>query len=153
MKLSDMLSIENIIPDLKAKDKRGVLEELAKVLSEHEPNLDKDTIVKGLLEREKLGTTGIGDGVAIPHGKFQGISHPIVSIGRSKKGLDFDAMDGRPVHLFFLLLAPENEANLHLKALAQIARIARDESIRHTLMESNSRESMYRAVMKNDTDL
>lgn len=153
MKLSDMLSIENIVPDLKAKDKRGVLEELAGVLSRNEPSLDKDTLVRGLLEREKLGTTGIGDGVAIPHGKFNGIKSPIISIGRSKKGLDFDAMDGRPVHLFFMLVAPENEANLHLKALAQIARIARDEAIRRTLMESPTRETMYSTIIQHDMEL
>lgn len=152
MKLSEMLSIENIIPDLKAKDKKGVLEELAETISENHPVLDKDTIVKGLLERERLGTTGIGDGVAIPHGKFHGIVHPLISIGRSKKGLDFEAMDGRPVYLFFLLLAPENETNLHLKALAKIARIARDETIRRTLIESPSRESIYRIIIQNDTD-
>ncbi len=153
MKLSQMLSIENIIPDLKAKDKRSVLEELAGVLSQNEPGLDKETLVKGLLEREKLGTTGIGDGVAIPHGKFNGIKYPIISIGRSKKGLDFDAMDGRPVYLFFMLVAPENEANLHLKALARIARIARDEAIRRTLMESTTKESMYNAIIQHDTEL
>ncbi|MCJ7593195.1 MAG: PTS sugar transporter subunit IIA, partial [Desulfobacterales bacterium] len=96
----------NIIPDLKAKDKKGVLEELADAIASHEPSLDKNSLVKVLLERERLGSTGIGDGVAIPHGKFPAVTQPIISFGRSRKGLDFDSMDGEPAFLFFLLVAP-----------------------------------------------
>lgn len=152
MKLSEILDVTNIIPDLKAKDKKGVLEELAEVIASHEPALDKEDLVKDLLERERLGSTGIGDGVAIPHGKFRGISQPIVSFGRSKKGLDFESMDGQPAFLFFLLVAPENAANIHLKALAKIAKILKNSSFRKVLMEAPTREALYQSIIHNDED-
>jgi len=111
MKLSDLLAEESVIPDLKATDKTGVLEELVEVLRKHDPSLDKNALVKVLLERERLGSTGIGDGIAIPHGKFYGVDRPIISFGRSRKGLEFDSVDGEPAYLFFLLVAPENSAS------------------------------------------
>jgi PTS system nitrogen regulatory IIA component len=86
MKLSDMLDEDQIVPDLKAKDKKGALEELTDALVAHEPSLERGSLVKILLERERLGSTGIGDGVAIPHGKFHGISRPILSFGGAARG-------------------------------------------------------------------
>ena len=129
MKLSEILEEDNIIPDLKARDKKRVLEELAEAIASHKPSLDANSLVGVLLERERLGSTGIGDGVAIPHGKFEGISEPIISFGRSLKGLDFESMDGQPAFLFFLLVAPENSASIHLKALARIAKILKNSSL------------------------
>jgi PTS system nitrogen regulatory IIA component len=152
MKLSDILNEENIVLDLKAKDKRGVLEELTDALLVREPTLDKGSLVKVLQERERLGSTGIGDGVAIPHGKFHGISHPVLSFGRSRKGLDFESMDGEPTYLFFLLVAPENSASVHLKALAKIAKILKNSSFRKTLMEAPTREEIYRTIVQNDEE-
>jgi mannitol/fructose-specific phosphotransferase system IIA component (Ntr-type) len=93
MKLSELTDEDYILPELKAKDKKGVLEELVDALVRREPSIDKKALVKVLLERERLGSTGIGDGVAIPHGKFHGITHPIVSFGRSRRGLDFESME------------------------------------------------------------
>jgi len=152
MKLSEILVVNNIIPDLKAKDKRGVLEELAEAVINHEPSLDKSSLVKVLLERERLGSTGIGDGVAIPHGKFHGISRPIISFGRSRRGLDFDSMDGEPAFLFFLLVAPENAASIHLKALAKIARILKNGSFRKELLEVPTKEEIYKTIIQNDEE-
>jgi len=152
MKLSEILEEVNIIPDLKAKDKKGVLEELAEVVVSHEPSLDKNSLVRILLEREHLGSTGIGDGVAIPHGKFHGISHPIISFGRSRQGLDFESMDGQPAFLFFLLVLPENAANIHLKALARIAKILKNSSFRKVLMEVPTKEEIYQKIIQNDDD-
>jgi len=88
MRLSEILAIDNIIPELKAKDKKGVLGELAEVIANYDANIDKGLLVKVLIEREHLGSTGIGDGVAIPHGKLSSVKQPIVSFGRSKKGLN-----------------------------------------------------------------
>ena len=153
MRLSDILSQNHIIPDLKAKDKKGVLAELVDVIVSSDPTLDKNSLVKVLLERERLGSTGIGDGVAIPHGKFQGLKHPIISFGRSPKGLDFDAMDGEPVFLFFLLVAPEDSASIHLKALARIAKIIKSRSFRNVLMQVSTREEIYQAIIQNDEQL
>ncbi|PKN25085.1 MAG: PTS fructose transporter subunit IIA [Deltaproteobacteria bacterium HGW-Deltaproteobacteria-21] len=152
MRLSDMFDEDHILVDLKAKDKKEVLEELAQVITGHDPSLEKSSLVKVLLERERLGSTGIGDGVAIPHGKFQGIDQPIISFGRSRKGLDFESMDGAPAYLFFLLVAPENSASIHLKALARIAKILKNSSFRKTLMEASSREEIYRTIIQNDEE-
>jgi len=152
MRLSDILEEKNVIPDLKSKDKRGVLEELVDTIVRNDPSLDKSSLVKVLLEREKLGSTGIGDGVAIPHGKFHGIKTPIVSFGRSRKGLDFETMDGEPAFLFFLLVAPENSASIHLKALAKIAKILKSSSFREALIKVPTKEELYRAIIQNDEE-
>ena len=152
MKLSDLIHEENVIPDLKAKDKKGVLEELVDSLVEREPTVEKNALVKVLLERERLGSTGIGDGVAIPHGKFPGITQPSISFGRSRKGLDFESMDGEPTHLFFLLVAPEDSASVHLKALARIAKILKNSAFRKELMEVSGRQELYRKIIQNDED-
>ena len=150
MKLSEILEEINIIPELKAKDKKGVLEELAEAIVSHESSLDKSSLVRVLLDRERLGSTGIGDGVAIPHGKLGGVSHPIISFGRSLKGLDFESVDGQPTFLFFLLVAPEDSANIHLKALAKIAKILKNSSFRKILMEAPTREELYRTIVQSD---
>ena len=152
MKLSEILEENHIISDLKARDKKGVLEELAETIVSHEPSVDKRALVRVLLERERLGSTGIGEGVAIPHGKFNGISQPVISFGRSRKGVDFESMDGQPAFLFFLLVAPENSASIHLKALAKIAKILKNSSFRQVLMEVHTREELYQTIIQNDED-
>jgi nitrogen PTS system EIIA component len=152
MRLSEILAIDNIIPELKAKDKKGVLGELAEVIANYDANIDKGMLVKVLIEREHLGSTGIGDGVAIPHGKLSSVKQPIVSFGRSKKGLDFDSMDGQPAFLFFLLLAPENSSGVHLQVLTKIARILKSSTFRKALMQVNSREEIYQTIIQTDGD-
>jgi PTS system nitrogen regulatory IIA component len=152
MRLSEILDAKNIIPDLKARDKKKALEELAQTIVSSRPSLDKNALVKVLLERERLGSTGIGDGVAIPHGKFHGISEPVISFGRSIKGLDFESMDGQPVFLFFLLVAPENSASVHLKALARIAKLLKNSTFRKTLMEIPTGQELYKTIIQNDEE-
>jgi nitrogen PTS system EIIA component len=152
MKLSELFQEDNIIPDLKAKDKKGVLEELVDALVNLEPHLDKNALVHVLLERERLGSTGIGDGVAIPHGKSPGVDRPRIAFGRSRRGLDFESMDGQPAHLFFLLVAPENSASIHLQALARIAKILKNSNFRKELMEMPGREDIYRKIIQNDEE-
>jgi PTS system nitrogen regulatory IIA component len=152
MKLSEIIEEEDIISDLKASDKKSVLEELAEVISNHEPSINKKDIVKVLVERERLGTTGIGDGVAIPHGKLNGVKQPLISFGRSKKGMDFDAMDGQPAYLFFLLIAPENSSGIHLEILARIAKILKNSAFRKKLMEADTRKECYQTIIQNDEE-
>ena len=152
MKLPQIIDENNIIPELKAKDKKGVLEELAEVISKHEPSIDKRTLVKVLVERERLGSTGIGDGVAIPHGKMNGVSRPIISFGRSKQGLDFDSMDGQPTHLFFLLIAPEDSSSVHLQVLAKIAKILKNRDFRKKLMEPGTKKELYQRIVQTDEE-
>ncbi len=142
-----MIKEENIILELKAKDKKGVLEELAGVIARQEPSVDKEALVRVLLEREQLGTTGIGDGVAIPHGKLNGIEHPVISFGRSRKGLDFESMDGQPTFIFFLLVAPDNSSGVHLQVLAKIAKMLKSRPFRDKLMEADSTEAIYQTIV------
>jgi len=148
MKLIDILSKERIVPDLVSLDKKGVIDELVKALSLE--GVPPARLVQVLLEREKLGSTGIGDGVAIPHGKLREINQMIASFGRSVKGLDFDSLDGRPTHLFFLLVAPDNSAGVHLKALARISRLFKDAQFRQTLMNARDQEEMFRIIREED---
>jgi len=118
MKILDILAKQAIIPELHGSTKRQVLEELIEALVRHKPQLDGE-LMAVLLERERLGSTGIGDGIAIPHGKLKDLDQLTLSFGRSTRGVDFESMDGRPVHLFFLLVAPETSAGIHLRALAK----------------------------------
>lgn len=153
MKLSEIIDEDSIIPELTARDKKGVLEELAEAVTHQQPSLDKGSLVKILLERERLGSTGIGDGVAIPHGKFHGLRAPVIIFGRSRMGLDFDSMDGEPAYLFFLLVAPEDSASIHLKALAKIAKILKNSTYRRILMDAPTKNDIYQFLMQNDEEL
>ena len=152
MKLSEIIEIDNIIPELKATDKKGVLGELAEVISGHNQSIDKGMLVKVLVEREQLGSTGIGDGVAIPHGKLNSVGRPIVSFGRSKGGLDFDSMDGQPAYLFFLLLAPENSSGVHLQVLTRIAKMLKKSAFRKELMQAGTKEELYQTIIQSDKE-
>jgi PTS system nitrogen regulatory IIA component len=152
MKLSTIIEEDCIIPKLKARDKKGVLEELAQVISHRDLSIDTGALVKVLLERERLGSTGIGDGVAIPHGKLNGLKQPMISFGKSTEGLDFESMDGQPTYLFFLLVAPENSSGIHLQVLAKIAKILKSSAFRQKLMRANSREELYQAIIQTDDE-
>lgn len=148
MKITEILSKDRIIPNLGSRSKKEVILELVRALSPE--GLDSDRLVKVLLEREKLGSTGIGDGVAIPHGKLREIGSLIASFGRSRGGVDFDSLDGNPAHLFFLLVAPENSAGIHLKALARISRLFKDGQFRHALMMAKDQEDLFHIIQEED---
>ncbi len=150
MKILDVLEKDYIIPELKSEDKRGVLEEMVDDLVSKTKGLDKDTVLEVLLEREKLGSTGIGFGVAIPHGKLKDLNHLILSFGRSPKGIDFQSLDNKPSHLFFLILAPENSTTAHLKILARLSRLLKNPSFRKKLLEANSKEDIYKVISEED---
>jgi PTS system nitrogen regulatory IIA component len=150
MRVSEIMDKDLLIPNLQSKNKKGVLEELAGILVAQGklPSLDK--VVEVLLDREKLGSTGIGDGIAIPHGKIKEISGVVASFGRSLDGVDFESIDQKPAHLFFLLVAPENSAGIHLKALARISRLLKDSTFRKSLMEAETREELYQIISEED---
>jgi len=112
--------------------------------------IDKARAIDVLQQREKLGSTGIGDGVAIPHGKVSDLHELVVAFGRSKKGIAFDAIDGKPVHLFFLLLAPENSTGQHLKALAKISKMLKTPNFRKKLIEAKTKSDLYKAIVEQD---
>jgi PTS system nitrogen regulatory IIA component len=150
MKITDILSQQLIISDLAAKTKKGVLEELVSHLARHEERVNEEALLKVLLEREKLGSTGINDGIAIPHGKLKDIEDLLTVFGRSREGIDFGALDGKPSHLFFLLVAPENSAGAHLKALARISRIAQSEIFREKCMKADTNEKLFQLISEED---
>ena len=150
MKITDILDEASVIQDLSSSSKKGILEELSNVLVERGKLPDRDKVVEVLLEREKLGSTGIGDGIAIPHGKMKGIKGLVTSFGRSIKGVNFESIDNKPTHLFFLLVAPENSAGIHLKALARISRLLKDSGFRIRLMEASDRQDLFRIIAEED---
>lgn len=150
MKITDMLDESCVIEELKAKDKEGVLREMVSMLAKGGKLRDEAQALEVLFEREKLGSTGIGDGIAIPHGKLPDLDSVVCAFGRSRKGIDFEAVDGKPVHLFFLLLAPENSASEHLKALARLSRLLKDPLFRKRLLEAEDREALYRIIVEED---
>jgi PTS system nitrogen regulatory IIA component len=150
MKILDLLDKRMIISELSSNNKDGALRELVRVLAQVERQVDEDRMMEILLERESLGSTGIGEGVAIPHGKSKDVKKLLACFGRSLPGLDFQSMDGKPAHLFFLLVAPENSAGIHLKALARISRLMKDQVFRKRLMEVSSAEEIYALFSEED---
>jgi nitrogen PTS system EIIA component len=152
MKIVDLLSANRILPALTATTKKGILEELAGALAEEFDKLDRNKVLEVLLERENLGSTGIGDNIAIPHGKLADLDDLVLCFGRSGPGVNFDSMDGKPTHLFFLLLAPENSIGLHLKALAKISRMLKDSSFRSNLMAAADANTIMQLLAAGDSE-
>ncbi len=152
MKIVDFLKPELIIEEIQARDKEGALREFSGRI-EKATNIKAEKVFGVLLEREKLGSTGIGEGVAIPHGKLHDLKEFICCFGKSESGIDFDAIDGKPVHLVFLLLAPENSAGTHLKALAKISKILKDPTFREQLIKTQGAEEIYRIIKEEDDKL
>ncbi len=147
MKISELLNPEAIVADLQATDKNRTLAELTDALVACSADLDRDQVIQVLLEREKLGSTGIGDGVAIPHGKLGGMPELMLAFGRSQSGVDFESMDGQPAHLFFLLVAPEESVGVHLKTLARISKLLKDNAVRQKLLEATDRKAIYQVIL------
>lgn len=150
MKITDFLDIKTIIPELTQREKNAVLEELADLLAAHHSELDKKKVLDVLMEREKISTTAIGEGVAIPHGKLASVDRVVGAFARSPEGVDFASLDGGPTHLFFALIAPENAAADHLKALARISRLLKDEAFRRRLMAGQSAEELFAIIVEED---
>ena len=150
MKITDILVRDALILDLASHEKPAVLQELAGALAAAEPDLDPDRLLEVLSEREKLQSTGIGDGVAIPHGKMPGLSRLVASFARSQTGVDYESIDGQPTYLFFLLVVPEHAGGQHLKALARISRFFRDPEFRKALGEAEGRDDVLRVIQEED---
>ena len=143
MKLGDYLEKDLVLPDLASDTKSEVLKELVAPLGEKYPEMDTDLAVRVLLDREKLGTTGIGDAIAIPHGKLEELEKVIVVVGRSISGVDFEALDHKPCSIFFLVLAPEQVAGMHLRILAQISRVLKDDNFRNRFMDVDGVDGLW----------
>jgi len=150
VKITDFLSVRTVIPALVSREKNTVLREMAEGLALVYPSLDKNRVLEVLLERERISTTAIGEGVAIPHGKLPGVDRVLGIFARSPEGIDFASLDGGPTHLFFVLIAPENAAADHLKALARISRLLKDETFRRRLMMGETSEQIFEIIAEED---
>lgn len=142
MEITDLISLDSIVPDLKASSKKQTLQELAYSAEKLIPQSHHD-ILDVLLERERLGTTGVGHGVAIPHGKFAGLDRPYGLFARLGQPVDFESIDDQPVDLIFLLLVPDSAGADHLKALAKVSRTLRDKAICEKLRGSEGGDAIY----------
>ncbi|MCP3144214.1 PTS sugar transporter subunit IIA [Pyxidicoccus xibeiensis] len=150
MRIAEFLSPQAVIADMQSRTKPEVLRELSATLVRAHPLLPADRLVEVLREREKLGSTGIGEGVAIPHGKLPGMAQLQAAFGVSKTGVDFEAIDGRPTHLFFALVAPENSAGVHLKALARISRLFKNPRFRAAILEAPTAADIHALIVQED---
>ena len=151
MKLSDILPRDAIIPNLSSIDKKGVLEELAASVAPL-AQTGSDEIVRVLLEREQLGSTGIGGGIGIPHGKLASINSIVVGFGLSRQGVEFDSLDHKPVHIFFLLITPESSTGSHLKVLAQISKLLKKEHFKESLIKAESIDEIQEIILDIDEE-
>ena len=153
MSICDLLTEEVIVSDMSARDKKSALVELCDRLVERRSDLDHERMVSVLLDRERLGSTGIGNGVAIPHGKLPELDGLITAFGRSRPGIDFASMDDLPAHLFFVLFAPTGASRVHLDALARISRILQSAEVRAEILEAEGAAGILSVLAKADSAL
>jgi PTS system nitrogen regulatory IIA component len=146
MNIVELLDPVSVEADIQSVSKDDLLAEMTDVMLRSAQGLDRDEVLSVLKERERLGSTGIGEGVAIPHGKLKNIDRLVLSFGRSKTGVDFDSMDGKPAHLFFLLLAPEDSISVHLKTLARISKLLKDQHVREQLLTAATADEIYQII-------
>lgn len=151
MKIMDFLNEKAVTANLQAADKDGTIKELVDLLYKAGCIREKEKMCKILMNREALGSTGIGQGVGIPHGKCDGVKELVAAFGLSQKGVNFDSLDGEPVHIFFLLVAPEDSAGPHLKALARISRLLKDKIFRESLKQCKDEKSILKLIEDEDT--
>jgi PTS system nitrogen regulatory IIA component len=151
MKITEILTAQQVVPELTGSTKSQVLRELAQPIAAKYRELDLGAITAVLAERERLGSTAIGDGIAIPHGKLPGVKQILGTFGRHRQGVDFESLDGKPTHLFFALVAPEDSTSLHLKALARVSRLFKDTAFRERLMVAKDTDEIFRLMVEEDS--
>ena len=153
VRIAEMLDPAAIVADLQGSAKAEVLAELGDALVSVDPALSREEVLDVILERERLGSTGIGDGVAIPHGKLKNLDHQLIAFGLSRKGVEFDAMDGKPAHLFFLLIAPEDAVGTHLRTLARISKLLKAPLVRERLQRAVDRQEIHRIIAEEEENI
>ncbi|MFA5085518.1 MAG: PTS sugar transporter subunit IIA [Candidatus Omnitrophota bacterium] len=151
MKIMDFLNKKAISVDIKATDKESVIRELTDLLANAIGIKNREELVTAILAREALGSTGIGQGIGIPHAKSQLVKELVAAFGLSREGVNFDSLDGEPVHIFFLLIAPEESAGPHLKALARISRMLKDKYFRELLRKAKSENEILQIIQDEDS--
>ncbi len=151
MKIDDILKKGSIIANLAGTNKEEVLLEIVDFLQEQGLIKDKETLLNTLMEREKLGSTGIGENVAIPHGKSGELSQIITVFARSLNGVDFESLDQKPVHFVCMVIAPSNSTGQHLKALARISRIFKNQDLRNGILKLQDANQIYSLLLEEDS--
>ena len=151
MKITDILKKEHILNDLESTDKASTLEELSSFLKSKGLISNKENLLNALMAREQLGSTGIGENVAIPHAKITEIDQIITIFGRSIKGIEFDSLDKKPVHFIYLVLAPMNSSGQHLKVLARISRLLKNKSLRESIIRATEANQIYAIIADEDS--
>lgn len=151
MKITDILKKEHIIENLVSTDKESTLDELSSFLKDKGMISNKETLQSALMEREALGSTGIGENVAIPHAKISAIDQIVTVFGRSIKGIEFDSLDKKPVHFIYLVLAPMNSSGQHLKVLARISRLLKNKSLRESIISATEANQIYAIIADEDS--
>lgn len=152
MKIGEMIREDLILPEVRSSRKDEVIRELAGFLASNDDRVTAADVTRVLLEREKQGSTALGEGIAVPHGKLGSVDELIACLGRSRRGVDFGAADGKPTHFFFVIVAPPSSAGDHLKALARISRVFRDDSLRDRLMDAETAEEMQNVIGEAEGD-
>jgi fructose-specific phosphotransferase system IIA component len=150
MQILDFLSVDSIKLSMESKNKKDAIKELVEVLFKSGKVKDKKKMIQTLMEREELGSTGIGQGIAIPHGKSDTVSDLAAAFGVSTEGVSFDSLDGEPVNIFFLLVAPEGAAGAHLKALARISSLLKDKYFRKSLLSAQNAEEVIKIIQEEE---
>lgn len=145
VKLSELLESKVVKLDLSSGKKKGVIKELVEVLSKGGFLKDPEEVERALLERERKGSTGIGDGIGIPHAMVEGVLHTVIAFGRRREGIKFDAVDGNPVNFVFLLVGPKKDAGMHLRILAKLCRYLHNPIFRKALLEAETPEEVIKA--------
>ena len=148
-RIQELLESDLIAEDLQATDKAGVIRELASLLQSTGRVRDAESVFNIVMRRESV-STGIGDGVAIPHGRMPGLSGVVVAFGRSRQGVDFQSMDRKPAHLFFLFITPEDRPGDHLAVLRRLARITRNPAFREQLLQARDKQELQKLILEED---
>ncbi len=151
MKLTEILVGDACLIDLKARTKKEAVRELAEALANSVEGLDGPELIQLLLERERLGSTAMGDGIAIPHARIESLDRLLAGFGRSREGVDFDSLDGKPTHIFFLLVAPGREGSAHLLTLARLSRFLTNPAFRDKLQHLEAADELFRAVEEEES--
>jgi len=152
MKITDVLKKDSIILSLKSKRKEDIIKELTDHLAPNQNDFNKPIAYETIMEREKLCSTALDAGVAIPHGKMSGINNFLTVFGRSIEGVDFESLDGKPTFLFFLILSPDNSSGLHLKLLAKISKIFKIPEFREKVLKAKDIDEIYELISEEDDE-
>lgn len=151
MKIEEILKKESVIADLLGNDKVKVIKEMTQCLKKNNFIKNDQALFETLMEREKLGSTGIGENVAIPHGKSDEVTQIITVLARSKKGVEFESLDQKPVHFVCMVIAPAHSTGQHLKVLARVSRIFKNQGIREEILKAENSDTIYSILMNEDS--